>query len=222
MMWEQKTLLSPGFHSLYGERTCAGHRVWEPRRSKLAALIIQDPFIDLTPNMRVLYLGAGHGTTVSHLADYTEIVYAVEIAPRPFQDLLRICHRMDNIIPLMADAANPASYAPIVEGVHLLYQDVARPDQAEIALLNRPFLLPGGLLILMLKTACVDSTRPPEEIFSESVARLTQGYRILRTHWLDPFFPDHVAIVAEVNHPSSTSSGNSSQSDHICIPLKYH
>jgi rRNA 2'-O-methyltransferase fibrillarin (EC 2.1.1.-) len=109
---------------------------------------------------------------------------------------------MENLIPLMADALNPVSYAPFVEGVHLLYQDVAHPDQAEIALRNRPFLLPGGMLILMLKTACVDSSRPPEEIFCESAERLGRGYRILRTHWLDPFFPDHAAILATRDPPA--------------------
>jgi fibrillarin-like pre-rRNA processing protein len=204
MMWHNGTLLSPGNKSRYGERMCAGHRVWDPRRSKLAALISRDPAIDLSPGMRALYLGAGHGTTVSYLADYMEVVYAVEIAPRPFQDLLRLCHKVENVIPLMADATNPASYAPIVEGVHLLYQDVSHPAQAEIAVRNRRFLLPGGMLILMLKTACVDSTRPPEEVFSESTALLGRGYRILRTHWLDPFFPDHAAILATADHLPDT------------------
>jgi fibrillarin-like pre-rRNA processing protein len=204
MMWQNGTLLSPGKKSRFGERMCAGHRVWDPRRSKLAALITRDPAIDFSPGMRALYLGAGHGTTASFLADYLEIVYAVEIAPRPFQDLLRLCRKMENIIPLMADAMNPASYAPLVEGVHLIYQDVAHPDQAEIAVRNRRFLLPGGMLILMLKTACVDSSRPPEEVFSESTALLGHGYRILRTHWLNPFFPDHAAILAIADHPSDT------------------
>jgi fibrillarin-like pre-rRNA processing protein len=201
MIWRENTLVSPGKKSLYGERMCTGYRVWDPHRSKLAALIALDPSIDFTSNMRVLYLGAGHGTTVSHLADYTEVVYAVEIAPRPFRHLLYLCHRMENIIPFLADAMNPGSYAPFMEGVHLIYQDVAHPDQAEIALRNCRFLLPGGMLILMLKTACVDSTRPPNEVFAESVDRLTSGYRILRTHWLHPFFPDHAAILGTVDHP---------------------
>ncbi|MDD1672865.1 MAG: hypothetical protein LUP99_00455 [Methanomicrobiales archaeon] len=36
-------------------------------------------------------------------------------APRPFQDLLLICREMQNIIPLMADATKPGSYASFVE-----------------------------------------------------------------------------------------------------------
>ena len=42
--------------------------------------------------MWVLYLGAANGTTVSHVADYTEVVYAVEFAPQPMQDLLEVAH----------------------------------------------------------------------------------------------------------------------------------
>jgi fibrillarin-like pre-rRNA processing protein len=198
MIWQDGILVSPGKESLYGERLYNGHRVWDPQRSKLAALITKDSAIDFPRGMQALYLGAGHGTTCSHLADYVEVVYAVEIAPRPFQDLLRVCQKKENIIPFLADAADPGSYAPFVERVDLLYQDVANPDQAEIALRNRFFLRQGGMLILMLKTACVDSTRPPKEVFSEAYASLTTGYRILRTHWLDPYFPDHAAIIAQV------------------------
>ncbi|MDD1678460.1 MAG: fibrillarin-like rRNA/tRNA 2'-O-methyltransferase [Methanomicrobiales archaeon] len=199
MKWLEGNLVSPGGKSLYGERMCAGYRVWDPRRSKLAALIVKDPDLDFTPEMQALYLGGGHGTTVSHLADYLEVVYAVEIAPRPFQDLLRLSRGQENIIPLMADAGDPAFYAPFVERVDLLYQDVAHPSQAEIALRNRYFLKPGGTLILMLKTACVDSTMPPEQVFTEAVGKLQHGYRIVRTHWLDPYFPAHAAIVAMVS-----------------------
>ena len=73
---------------MYGERTRGGYRVWDPRRSKFSALAHLDPTFDLAPGTRVLYLGAANGTTVSHVADYAEVVYAVEFAPRPMQDLL--------------------------------------------------------------------------------------------------------------------------------------
>ncbi|MDD1675067.1 MAG: fibrillarin-like rRNA/tRNA 2'-O-methyltransferase [Methanomicrobiales archaeon] len=197
MKWIEGNLVSPGRKSLYGERLCGGYRKWDPRRSKLAALITADRTLTFSSNQRVLYLGAGHGTTASHLADYVEVVYAVEIAPRPFQDLLRICHEKENIIPLLNNAIHPASYAPFVETVDILYQDVAQPSQAEIAIRNHLFLRPGGILILMLKTACVDSTRLPEEVFGETVESLGKAYTVQRTCWLSPHFPDHAAIVAE-------------------------
>jgi len=88
MKWIGEVLVSPGESGVYNERMLGGARVWDPFRSKLSALYYTGTGIELTPDMRVLYLGAANGTTVSHVADYTETVYAVEFAPRPMQDLL--------------------------------------------------------------------------------------------------------------------------------------
>jgi fibrillarin-like pre-rRNA processing protein len=147
--------------------------------------------------MRVLYLGAAHGTTVSHVADYTDVVYAVEIAPRPMQDLLEVARRRTNIVPIMADAARPEQYARLVEPVDMVYQDVAQPDQVAIALANCIFLKPGGTLILMLKTRSVDTRRDPAAVFSGAVARLAAGGGVLvrDSAWLAPYHHDHAAII---------------------------
>jgi fibrillarin-like pre-rRNA processing protein len=146
--------------------------------------------------MRVLYLGAANGTTVSHVADYTEVVYAVEFAPRPMQDLIEVARRRKNVIPIMADASRPASYAPLVEAVDLVYQDVAQPDQAAIAIRNCVFLRPGGHLILMLKTRSVDVRKDPVSVFDETVAALAgAGFVIQESAWLIPYHQDHAAIV---------------------------
>lgn len=81
------TIVSVGEGGVYGERMLNGCRVWDPHRSKLPAAVINGAPLDLTADMRVLYLGAANGTTVSHVADYVETVYAVEFAPpRPMQD----------------------------------------------------------------------------------------------------------------------------------------
>ncbi len=198
MQWIDGVLVSPGGESLYGERILQGHRIWDPYRSKCAALAMKDPAFDFYAGERVLYLGAAHGATVSHIAEYVEVVYAVEIAPDPMQDLLHLCEVQMNIIPLMADAVDPGSYAHFVEAVDLLYMDVAHPDQARIALAHYPFLEPGGRLVMMLKASCVDSLRPREEVRGEVEETLSERYRILRSLWLDPFHPDHAAILAEV------------------------
>ena len=128
-----------------------------------------EPVLSLTPGMRVLYLGAANGTTVSHVADYVEVVYAVEFAPRPMQDLLEVSRRRRNVIPIMADAARPEQYVPLVESVDLIYQDVAQPDQASIALRNCLFLKEGGFLILMLKTRSVNVRKEPAEVFEDTL-----------------------------------------------------
>ena len=196
MIWIGDVLVSKGEGGVYRERMLGGARVWDPYRSKLSALYHVGAGIELTSGMRVLYLGAANGTTVSHVADYVDVVYAVEFAPRPMQDLLEVCRRRRNIIPIMADAARPEQYAPLVEAVDLLYQDVAQPDQASIMLRNCVFLKTGGTVILMLKTRSVDVRKEPAEVFQDTIDSLTSaGLIVKESEWLAPFHADHAAIV---------------------------
>ncbi|MGB7538606.1 MAG: fibrillarin-like rRNA/tRNA 2'-O-methyltransferase, partial [Anaerolineales bacterium] len=170
--------------------------IWEPYRSKLAALYHVGKGVELEPSLRVLYLGAANGTTVSHVADYTEVVYAIEFAPRPMQDLIEVARRRRNAIPIMADATRPEAYAPLVETVDLVYQDVAQPDQAAIAIRNCVFLKPGGYLILMLKTRSVDVRKDPAIVFDETIGALEgAGFTVQESVWLAPYHHDHAAIV---------------------------
>ena len=198
MIWIDEVLVSRGEGGVYNERMIKGSRVWDPYRSKLSALYHVGTGIELTDNMRVLYLGAANGTTVSHVADYSECVYAVEFAPRPLQDVLEVARRRKNVIPIMADASQPERYAPLVEGVDLLYQDVAQPNQASIAISNCIFLKPGGHLILMLKTRSVDVRKEPAEVFQDTLDALTTaGLEIMESVWLIPYHDDHAAIVCK-------------------------
>lgn len=198
MIWIDGVLVSSGESGVYGERILGGSRVWDPYRSKLSALCYKETVLDLTPEMRVLYLGAAHGTTVSHVADYTGVVYAVEVAPRPMQDLLEVARRRVNIVPIMADAAQPGSYAPLLEQVDLVYQDIAQPNQVAIALRNCIFLKPEGTLILMLKTRSVDVRRDPAEVLSGAESALAAaGLEIVSRFWLEPYHHDHAAIVCK-------------------------
>ena len=196
MIWIGDVLVSRGEGGVYNERMLGGTRIWEPYRSKLAALYHVGKGVELESSLRVLYLGAANGTTVSHVADYTEAVYAVEFAPRPMQDLIEVARRRKNVIPIMADATRPETYAPIVEAVDLIYQDVAQPGQAAIAIRNCLFLKPGGYLILMLKTRSVDVRKDPAIVFDETIAALKEaGFIVLESVWLTPYHQDHAAII---------------------------
>jgi len=196
VIWIGDVLVSRGEGGVYNERMLGGARVWDPYRSKLAALYYTGTGREITQEMRVLYLGAANGTTVSHVADCAEVVYAVEFAPRPMQDLLEVARRRRNVVPIMADAACPEQYAPLVEAVDLLYQDVAQPDQAAIVLRNCAFLKTGGDLILMLKTRSVDVRKEPGEVFRDTADALEAGgLEITESVWLAPYHQDHAAIV---------------------------
>ena len=193
-----EVIVSKGEGGVYGERMLEGYRVWDPYRSKLAALYLVGKGIELTPETKVLYLGAANGTTVSHVADYTEVVYAVEFAPRPMQDLLEVARRRKNVMPILADASCPEQYAMLVEAVDLLYQDVAQPDQAAIALRNCAFLKKGGHLVLMLKTRSVDIRKEPAAVFRDTLDILiSAGLTVVESTWLAPYHLDHAAIVCK-------------------------
>jgi fibrillarin-like pre-rRNA processing protein len=199
MIWIGDVLVSKGEGGVYNERMLGGARVWEPYRSKLAALYHTGTGVELDTSMKVLYLGAANGTTVSHVADYTEVVYAVEFAPRPMQDLIEVARRRKNVIPIMADAARPEIYMPLVEPVDIIYQDLAQPDQAAIAARNSAFLRPGGFFILMLKTRSVDVRKDPSVVFDETLSSLKEaGFILQESVWLAPYHQDHAAIVCRM------------------------
>ncbi|MBC7079553.1 MAG: fibrillarin-like rRNA/tRNA 2'-O-methyltransferase [Methanothrix sp.] len=187
----------PSQEPLYGEKIVDGLRVWDPRRSKLAALLLRYPCLEgVVPSGKVLYLGAANGTTVSYLSDILTggMIYAVEISPRAMRDLLLLAEQRENIIPVLGDAARPETYRRIVEPVDLLYQDVAQRNQAEIASRNASiYLKPNGLMVVMIKARSIDSTARSTEIFDEEIRRLS-GVEVLRRVDL-PHHRDHVAVV---------------------------
>jgi fibrillarin-like pre-rRNA processing protein len=196
MIWIDGVLVSKGAGGVYGERILQGYRVWDPYRSKLAAMYYLGTGPELGDDQVVLYLGAANGTTVSHVADYTAVVYAVEYAPRPMQDLLEVARRRENIVPIMADATRPMEYAPLMESVDLVYQDVAQPGQVSIALGNAIFMKPGGKLVLVLKTRSIDVSRSPPEVLAEACEALCSGgLQVTESTWLAPYHQDHAALV---------------------------
>lgn len=185
---------------VYGERILDGYRIWDPFRSKLAALLLKGGAkgLSLSRDAKVLYLGAATGTTVSHISDIAcdGMVYAVEFSPRSMRDLLLLSERRRNIIPILADAARPEDYCSLVEPVDLVYQDVAQRNQAEIASLNcARYLKPQGDLILMMKTRSIDVTATPHAVFRAEIQGL-KGLEVVESQDLLPFHQDHWAVTA--------------------------
>lgn len=185
---------------VYGERILNGYRLWDPSRSKMAALLLKGggKDIGLSDRAIVLYLGAATGTTVSHVSDIVVdgLVYAVEFSPRAMRDLVRLCERRKNVVPILADAAQPETYSALVEHANLVYQDVAQRNQAEIASLNSArYLKTSGALLFMMKTRSVDVTATPHAVY-ESETKNLSGLEILQAMDLLPFHQDHWAITA--------------------------
>jgi len=198
---------------VYGEelRVADGveYRRWDPFRSKLAALLVRGAPSDLWSDVRsVLYLGAAHGTTASHLSDLwpDAEVFVVEKSPTSFAPLLALARRRTNLLPLLADAQLPERYGADVGLVDLLYQDVAQRNQAAIFVENaRASLAPGRTGILMLKVRSVTQRRPGPAVVRDAKAELQRGGLAVRAEVpLGPFSRDHVALVVAMTTPRST------------------
>jgi len=191
-------------YQVYGEKLVeiqgVEYRLWDPYRSKLAASILknikENPIVT---GKRVLYLGAASGTTSSHVSDLVGprgCVYCVEISSRPLRDLLVVCTKRPNMLPILADARQPHSYSPLVEKVDVIYQDIAQPNQSEILLANtRTFLHKGGYAMLSLKARSIDVTKDPHEIFRDEMEKLEREMEILDAKILDPYEKDHAMLV---------------------------
>lgn len=182
---------------VYGEKIVDGLRVWNSHRSKLAAYIrMGGKHFPFKENSSVLYLGAGNGTTASHISDVAKngIIYCVEFSSRTMRDLILVCEKRKNMIPILGDANQPESYPEFVEEVDIVYQDVAQPNQGAIFARNcEKFLKPGGIGFLMVKTQSIDVTKDPKVVVDELVKKIP--YTILEQVELGDYQKEHTAIV---------------------------
>lgn len=194
--------LSPGYR-VYGERLIrqdnVEYRAWNPRRSKLAAMLMKGcGTFPITEKNRILYLGAATGTTASHVSDiaYGGDVYCVEFSTRAFRDLLIVCKKRKNMLPIIADANHVERYMHLIEPVDIVYQDIAQRNQVEIFMKNLCFLKEHGYGIIMLKARSIDAILKPERIYKYELEKLkAANLKILDTIDLKPYEKDHLAIV---------------------------
>ncbi len=198
--------LTPG-HKVYGEKLVEvegnEYRIWEQRRSKLGAAILNGmctfPF---EKRSKVLYLGASSGTTPSHISDICTdgIVWCVEFSPRMMRSLVDLTRTRKNMVPILDDATKPQNYMHLLEKVDVLYSDVAQPKQSELFMNNmRLYLKPEGIGIIMIKARSIDVTKSPKKIFREEESKLKiNGFKVLEKINLEPYEKDHIAIVCEL------------------------
>ena len=192
---------------VYGEKLInykgIEYREWDPFRSKLAALILENPLTNLfSEDLKCLYLGASSGTTISHLSDiiHSGIIYGVEFAERSMRQLIQNTSQRPNIIPILADARFPEHYAKyIFTDVDLIYQDVAQPRQAEIALENcNYYLKDDGVLIIAIKSQSIDSIKKSEYIYAQEKRILEKaGLSIVESVNIHKYAANHIILIAK-------------------------
>ncbi|MCR5027281.1 MAG: fibrillarin-like rRNA/tRNA 2'-O-methyltransferase [Methanobrevibacter sp.] len=198
--------LTPGI-SVYGEELITEdveYRLWNPRRSKLAAAILNGlTNLKIENNSKVLYLGASTGTTVSHISDiaYDGKIYAVEFSPVTAKKLTRLSRQRPNIYPILGDATKPKEYMNIIEKVDLIYCDVAQPTQSSLFMDNMNlFGKYDALGMLMIKARSIDVIQKPKKIFKEEEKKLKEkGFKIIEKVKLEPYEKDHIAFLVEKN-----------------------
>jgi fibrillarin-like pre-rRNA processing protein len=176
------------------------YRLWNPSVSKLASMLNKGMKAPLQKSSRILYLGAASGTTVSRVADIAAegIVYAVEFAPWPARDLLKAIEYRENVVPIIADARYPEKYPPFIDSVDMVYQDVAQPDQAAIAVANADkYLINGGTLIMAVKAKSISSTGNIGDIFRNELEVLETRFSIIDKMSLEPLHHNHLAVLGK-------------------------
>ena len=198
--------LTPGI-SVYGEELITEdveYRLWNPRRSKLSAAILNGlENLDIENDYKVLYLGASTGTTVSHISDiaYNGRIYAVEFSPVTAKKLARLSRQRPNIYPILGDATKPKEYMNIVEKVDFVYCDVAQPTQSELFMKNMNlFSKDDALGMITIKARSIDVVQKPKKIFKQEEKKLKEkGFKIVEKVKLEPYEKDHIAFLVEKN-----------------------
>jgi fibrillarin-like pre-rRNA processing protein len=84
----------------------------------------------------------------------------------------------------------------------VIFQDVAQPNQAQIAAVNaEQFLKEDGYLLLSIKARSIDTVANPSKVFKEEVNKLEKDFdtqfKVIKKHDLAPFHEDHLGLVAK-------------------------
>ena len=186
------------------------HRRWDPNRSKLGAGLLRtrnDPSLLLPDSgSTILYLGAGHGTTISHLHDHLcgaknrfgGRLVAVDLAPRCLRDLTYLAEHRQGLVPVLGDARKFDAWGVLIPSrIDWLFQDVAQAGQVEIFLSAvRRFLSKDGIGLLSLKAASERHNEGGDEgIFAAAIAQLSSEVELLEHINLTGFEDQHALFV---------------------------
>ncbi|RLJ04371.1 MAG: fibrillarin-like rRNA/tRNA 2'-O-methyltransferase [Candidatus Aenigmatarchaeota archaeon] len=174
---------------------------WNPYKSKPAAAILNGlQNFPVKKWQKILYLGAAHGTTISHFSNIVGekgIIYGVEVSDKIILKLIDKVRKKKNIVPILEDARFPENYGWVGK-VDLVYEDIAQRDQVQILKKNKVFLKEKGIILIALKAKAIDSVREVKEIYREVIEELSKDFEIIETIDLEPYEHDHLFIVGRM------------------------
>ena len=156
-------------------------------------------------------MGAGHGTTISHLHDHlcgagnhhSGRIVAVDLSPRCIRDLIRLSGVRSGISPVLADARNLDEFSPFVpERVPWILQDVSQAGQVELMIrICERFLAPDGVALLSLKASSETRAHVADEATFTQAQEPFASYKLLIAERIDlrGFEDQHVMFVIHAN-----------------------
>jgi fibrillarin-like pre-rRNA processing protein len=175
------------------------YRLWNPYRSKLSAAIMNGlKEMHIKRGSKVLYLGAATGTTASHVSDIVGpdgTVYCIELSDRNMRQLIKVCEKRKNMLPILADASDSSKYGEYIKSCDVIYQDVSSRDQSGILLENSKFLKRGGFAYFIIKSQSVDVGRKPSEIFDQELSKVSKAYELVEKVAIEPYDELHMFAV---------------------------
>lgn len=194
-----------GFEETIIKRDGNTYREVDPERSKLFAGVAKGiSQIGIRKDATVLYLGASHGYTPSYVSDIVGRngkVWCIDVAPRVVRDLVFLCEKRGNMLPLLADCRQAHTYKEYIpEPVDVVFQDIAQKDQVSIFLKNCDlYLRQGGFGVLAIKARSIDVTAKPAIIFKQTFQELlaATGYVVVDKKELHPYEKDHMMFVVK-------------------------
>ncbi|MFH0701089.1 MAG: fibrillarin-like rRNA/tRNA 2'-O-methyltransferase [Candidatus Woesearchaeota archaeon] len=178
------------------------YREFDPTRSKLAAMIRKGcTNIGIRKGNVVLYLGSSHGFTCSFVSDMVGkegLILALDPAPRVMRDLVFLSEERNNIVPILADANHPETYADKICLADVVFQDISQRNQAEIFLKNCDlFLKKNGYGLLAVKARSIEVKKKSTQIFQEVRREVEKHYTVIDFRILEPFEKDHCMIIVK-------------------------
>ena len=112
------------------------------------------------------------------------------------RNLFIVCEKKKNMIPILADATQPESYAAMVGKIDFVFADVAMPNQAELLIANcRHFLKKDSYAMISVKARSIDVTAEPKKIYAEVEAKLSKAFKIIDKKELKPYEMDHMMFL---------------------------
>ena len=192
-------------NNVYGEELVnvdgTEYRLWNPYRSKLAAAILKGiKNMHIKPGVNVLYLGAATGTTCSHVSDIVAekgSIYCVEISERSMRDLIKVCEKRSNMLPILQDALNTEAYAKEIGKVDIIYQDVSSRQQSEILLRNAKLLKKNGYAYVAIKSQSISSSSDPKSVYSRFLSEVAGTFKLVEAVDIAPYSLLHLFAVMQ-------------------------